>query len=1290
MPDAVCVLTKSPGVISLERGAVLFCDLTGFSRMGAQAIAHSERGAEDLRAELNSIFEQVDQSIAAHGGHLLYYAGDAVAAFWPDDKISCPVNVAAVAGRGVQKTVRKLGVGLSMRAGVTYGDLWLIDLALPTGSRLPVFCGPALEALKDLSLSAQDVALCAAAREVSTGRAVPLPVSSKTRGIFVAGMENGSDPTVWPGPHHRAGLVQGADWLAEFRRAHILYARLSCPHIQQETDVHQAGDIILAAVTTVEAEGGTLLQVCQDDKGIVLVAAWQLATSGWEDGAERAVISVQDLARQGARGAVTGGKVFAGLIGGKNYKQYVVVGDAINRAAGMAMLPTQSASLDAATADAVARRFETAPIAELILKGQEHPSAVYGIIAEQLRGIAHAGTLVGRETEKTRLRGLTARIAAGERSDIVIMGEAGLGKSRLADWLEGVLEDAGCKWLSVKGDGIRRSIGYTPMAPLIQSLLSLTPTCDEQTCRSALAILGRDAQLWLALLNPVLPVALPQTVETLALTEAGRAERTREPMTELLSVLLPPKAVLGVDDAHWLDSASWQLVESVTRNSTISIVLVTRPISPDDLPSEARRLLDEARVEVLHLAPLSEDEAGALAAQSLDANEAAPSLTAFLYSKAAGHPLFTAALAQTLLTRDLIRIEAGYAHLRLGKEGLAELSLPTDVASTIAERIAAVPPAEQLTLKACAVLGRTFDEVAASEIPPSADLEQVRVHLRSIEETGLVERLAKGSWRFHHAIIADVGYAALTSEQARRLHANAGQNIARRAGTDHDQSDLVLLAHHAERAGQIDAALCYLTAAAANARQNYANLEVIEFLTRASTLAADRVDALTLGQWRYDIASALRALGQYQRSEDFLRHCITDLDRPPPQTKGQAIRKLLSGYITLLLRSARPPRSDAQRAPMILAADATMMLSEIHYELNKIPFALAEILHGANLARWAGGDSVALAKLYIGMSLISTSLPWALDGDALQEQALDVAGRLGDPATEAWVLMVSGNYETGKAGWDRGASHFLRSMEIAEAAGERKTWETSASTMGNLRRLEGYFADAKGWSDVTLAHSRDRGIVQGVIWSHNGRARDLLCLSAWDEMRDDVEALNRLLADPANALDANDNNQLVFHYTQSVLMLDEGNEEGAIAALDAALSIVARTARPQVYMTQNAAFYCDLVHALWMRGRRDAAMVGRQKLVAKSAARIGRQYRAGIPMAHLAAGDVAWITGKIDAARKAWRSSALAAEERGMLFNAAHAHDRLSRTGLEDLTAVRDRHLKHIGIKLPRLWRLDT
>lgn len=840
--------------------------------------------------------------------------------------------------------------------------------------------------------------------------------------------------------------------------------------------------------------------------------------------------------------------------------------------------------------------------------------------------------------------------------------------------------------LEIKADGLRRATGYAPVAPLVQGLMGLRPDAAPQTCRDALARRVEDDGL-LPLFGPVLPVALPETPASAALSGPGRAERTRERIADLLAALLSEPRLLIVEDAHWLDSASWQLLDTITRRAPVSLLLVMRPLAPEALPSEARRFLDEGRVETLHLAPLSRDEAGTLAAQALGAKAVAEPLSALLHREAAGHPLFTAALALTLAQRGVVRIEAGYAHLRLGEHGLAALSIPTDAAGAVGERIAALTPEAQLTIKSAAVLGRSFNEPTLAALHPSAGSAAVARDLRAIEATGLIER-REGGWRFHHAIIADAAYASLTSDQARRLHARALGIIAARAGDSPDQSERVLLAHHAERAGETEIALCHLTAAAETSRAAYANLEVVEFLTRAIALGGSAADPVTLGRWRYAIAHALRALGQYKRAEDFLKLCIGGLDRSPPETGGQALRRLISGYAGYRLSAPRPPQPDSERAPVILAADATMMLSEIHYELNKIPFALAEILRGATLARRAGGDSATLAKLSIGMALISTSLPWALDGDALQAQALAIADRLDDPATEAWVYMVSGNYETGKGGWDRGAAQFRHAMTVAETAGERKTWETAASTLGNLKRLEGWFEEARGWSDVTLAHSRDRGIMQGIIWSHNGRARDLLCLSQWEEMREDVGTLAQLLDDPANASDANDNNKLVYHYARAALAMGDGDMDGGLAAFDEALAIVARTKRPQVYMTQNAAFYSDLIWALWQDGRRDAAMLERQALVAKSARRIGRQYRAGVPMAHVAAGDGAWLRGRPAAAAKAWRSAEAAAVARGMGFNAAHAADRMTRTGLEDRAAARDDHLRRIGIGLPRLWRL--
>ena len=1296
-------------------GAVLLCDLSGFSRIGAETVARSERGAEVLRGVINAVFARIGDVISRHGGSVLYYAGDAVAVHWPmqqpgRDDPAVAVRAAIGCGRAIQDEVALApveGRTIEIRAGVGCGDMWLVDTQAP-GGRQAVFCGPALEAVAGLDLVGHGVRLTEAARalvrdaRLETGGGGDIALEVPAQAWAAPRRAQTHDVGPWLRAHQRAGLALGRDWVAEFRQVHVLFVRVASFRFAGDRDLDAAAEVLRAIAACVEAEGGTLMHTCFDDKGLVGVAAWGLATSVWEDGAERAVRAAQALT-QGAAGrmmaAVTAGKVFAGLIGTPDHVQHAVIGDAVNRAAAMCVAASAPVSFDAATRDAVARRFETEEVARLPLKGQTGQAAVFAVTAERLRQLAHAGDMIGRAPQRRRLKSVAGSLARGVGRDVCLTAEAGIGKSRLAAWFETQLDRAGVAHAQVQADAIRRAISYVPLVPLVTRLLGLEPGADAAACRAALtANLEPEAHPLLPLLSPLLPTTLDETDTSRTFAGAGRAARTRELATALLTRLLGDQpTMLVVEDAHWLDSASWALLDELTRRAPVSVCLVTRPLGPDDVPTEARRFLDRDRVETLELDALDVVESGTLAAQALGAQMAAPRLEQMLHDRAAGHPLFTIVLAQALEARGLVSIEKGYVHLRLGEAGLADLDIPVDAAGAIKERISRLTPSEQLTIRAASVLGRGFSPAALADLHPSAGAAEVEADLARIAETRLIEPDGSGGWRFQHAIVADAAYHSLVGEQARRLHARAAARIASLAGDAPDQADLALLAYHYERAGKRDAALRHLAAAGENARAAYANLEVVDFLTRALTLGTEDgavvdgavVDGLTRARWRYDVAYALRALGQYQRAEDFLIACISDLDRPPPETGWQAARGLFGGYARFRGRPHRAAQPDEIRAPVILAADATMMLSELHYELNKIPFALAEILRGANLARAAGGDSATLAKLYIGMALISTALPWALDGDDLQANALAITDRLDDPATEGWVYMVSGNYESGKGGWSDGEAHFRHAMKVSEACGERKTWESSTSTLANLKRLEGRFGEAIGWSDITLAASRDRGVVHGIIWSHNGRSRDLLCLSRWDEMRDDVAAMERLLDDPANALDANDNNRLVFHYARAALALEDGHDGAAIADLEAALDIVAKTKRPQVYMTQNAPIYCDLIWALRDRGLPEEKLRGYLDVVNKSAARIGKQYRAGVPMAALAAGDRHWARGKADKAAKSWRASGAAAEARGMSYAAAQACDRLTRTGLVDATGARDAHLARTGIELPRLWRVS-
>jgi len=138
----------------------------------------------------------------------------------------------------------------------------------------------------------------------------------------------------------------------------------------------------------------------------------------------------------------------------------------------------------------------------------------------------------------------------------------------------------------------------------------------------------------------------------------------------------------------------------------------------------------------------------------------------------------------------------------------------------------------------------------------------------------------------------------------------------------------------------------------------------------------------------------------------------------------------------------------AQTAGLVDTADASASIHRFHHAIigdtaykllvsdqrRKLHAKTAVLLNmrGVNLARSGGGDSTTLAKIYMGMALISRALPWALDGTDLQAKSIDIAERLADLPTVSWVYMASGVFEMGKCGWQTGEAHLRRSMDVAD------------------------------------------------------------------------------------------------------------------------------------------------------------------------------------------------------------------------------------------------------------------
>ena len=1309
---------------------VLCADIAGFSVAGAALTRSDERGAEELRSIVSTVFGRVTDAIQQTGGQILQFSGDAVTVAWPRGSGVAAQTISAIAaGLALQDACRSLAVagmdGLRLRVSLGEGPVWIAHLAAhpADASQTPqtVICGDVFGLFRDRTGFAEGVFLDSGlwtqvAGELQ-GRTSVVADAGGVRVLSLGGVQPQGDPVpaitsdqarVIAGyvPGYLHDLLQGTltDWLAEFRSSSILFARFEGFRFSGPGDLPRLQALARATLQAIDQNGGLRLKFATDDKGLILMAAWGLQSRSFENNAERALTAAA-LVHQAARDAgleasigVTSGKVFAGLVGSDNHREYTVIGDAVNRAAALSSQAKGQTRVDGPTRDAGGRRFQFAEAGVLHLKGQDAASH-YIVTGEGLAQTAQHGDMVGRAAERAQIDGLVAQIRQGTAPGVVhIIGDAGLGKSRLAGHLQSCLEAAAIPVLRMNADSLRRTTGFYPWRQLV------TAVAGADLRESDLQeLLGADPAVadLLPLLSPVLRSEIADTPTTASLFGGGRAEKTETVIVALLERLIPatPQVVI-VEDAHWFDSASWQLLERFARAFPhVTVTIVSRPLDPDTLPFEARRLLGRADRLVIQLDPFTRDGSVALINAALGTVETSPGIVDLIYAHAEGHPLFTIALALSLRDRGLLRVEANYAHLGLGDRSLSQIAFPDGVEGVVAERIAGLTPAQQLTLKVAAVLGRSFDlDMLARLHPGGIPADSLAFEISAAERAGLVETVdaAQGRHRFHHAIIGDTAYKLLVSDQRRSLHAKAAELLnGEGAGDGHRAASLALLAHHYEQALLHEQAVAFLSRAAESARSGYNNAEVVDFLTRALKIVDAHpglADAVTRGHWNHKIADALKALGHYQRAADFLFESARLLDRAPPRSTRQALVRAISGYAGYRMRPHRAPRPAAEREPMIAAAEINMTLSEIHYELNKVPFSLAEVLRGVNLARNGGGDSTSLAKIYMGMALISRALPKALDGNDLQAKSIAMAERLADLPTISWVYMASGVFEMGKCGWTTGETHFRRSMNVADQCGERKNWETSMSSLGNLKRVEGLFEEAKACSDATLAAARDRDISHSIAWSHNGRLRDLMCLNRLDEAQEDCRILHGILNDPKKKGDTNDNSNVVDGYARCLLGLMDGDAAGARAGLDDAIAVVRGMSRPQVYMVQNVSFLCDAVWNLWRRSG-DTSLLAHSAVVAKYGARMAKQYRAGTPSAELAAGDAAWYRGKQAVAAKHWQASADAAGERGMLYNQAQALFRLDEAGglpADHKGQSWQDRLARLGIERPRIWSMDA
>jgi len=488
---------------------------------------------------------------------------------------------------------------------------------------------------------------------------------------------------------------------------------------------------------------GTIAQL----QGDAMVAFFG-APIAHEDDPDRAVLAalamvaaIDEFARQlkasdgidfGIRAGINSGPVVVGNVGTDLRYEYTALGDAMNVAARMqAAAEPGSVLITASTHRLVATAFDTQDLGEIAVKGKVEPVHAYRVLApkavpDRKRGLERAGLespMVGRDDQLETLQSLFNVVQAGRSRVAFVVGEPGLGKSRLLAelrrWVsdEAAADGDGATWLEGRCVSYGRNLPYHLLLDLVRAALGVPFAGPEADARAVLdrqlgAWLGDEAEDTAPYLAHLLGLPLHPEEADRAMLEPeamqGRYVASIHRLLRELSARGP--VVLVCEDVHWADPASVGLVTQLLPLAAQLPVLFIAALRADTdsqgwgLLTAARELFGDALVE-LRLQPLSEDDSRDLVANLLEIESLPERVRDAILARAEGNPFFVEEVIRMLIERGVIE---RHENRWVATAEASSVEIPETLHGLLLARIDQLPDAAKRTLRVASVIGRQF------------------------------------------------------------------------------------------------------------------------------------------------------------------------------------------------------------------------------------------------------------------------------------------------------------------------------------------------------------------------------------------------------------------------------------------------------------------------------------------------------------------------------------------------------------------------------------------------------
>jgi tetratricopeptide (TPR) repeat protein len=555
-------------------------------------------------------------------------------------------------------------------------------------------------------------------------------------------------------------------------------------------------------------------------------------------------------------------------------------------------LPWGSIRLTAATLRLAEGLVQVHALGQFPVRGLAEPVEVFELlgasaIRRRLQASAARGLtrFVGRQRELGALQQVLEQARAGHGQVVALLGEAGVGKSRLVYEFVHSHRTQGWSVLESASVSYGKATPYFPVLDLLKRYCHIEERDDSRTIRAK--VTGQVVTLDAALqdtLHALLSLldALPEDSPFLKLDPPQRRQRTLDALKRVfLRESQEQPLLLVFENLHWIDAETQAVLDSLIESLPTARLLLLVNYRPEYQHGwGSKTYYTQLRLDPLP--PVSADEF----LQALLGNDASLTpLMPLLITRTEGNPFFLEESVRTLVETGVLVGEPGAYRLA---QALSTIQVPATVQAVLAARIDRLPPEEKRLLQTAAVIGTEVPLPLLQAIAelPEEGLQCDLAHLQAAEFLYETRLFPEREYTFKHALTHEVAYGSLLQERRRVLHARIVEALEALAG-DRMAEQVERLAHHALRGEVWDKALAYCRQAGEKALARSAHRDAVGYCEQALRVLPHlpetrdtREQAIDL---RLALRTALRALGNFERILALLREAeslATALDDP--------------------------------------------------------------------------------------------------------------------------------------------------------------------------------------------------------------------------------------------------------------------------------------------------------------------------------------------------------------------------------------------------------------------------